>query len=123
MGSEQNFQSFFKESRSLLKEYIQLRFRLVKLQGIGILSRALSLVIVIIVVGLMATFTLLFLGMSFAWWLSGVTQSTAIGFGGAGVLFFLVLLVVVIFRRVLVHDPLIRLFIRETTKDLHKSEN
>jgi hypothetical protein len=123
MGTDQNFQSFFGETKSLLKEYMDLRIRLVKLQAIGIISRAMSLVIVAIIVGLTTAFTLLFLGMSFAWWLSEVTQSNAIGFGGAGALFFLLLLAVIIFRRALVYDPLLRLFIRETSKDLHKSDD
>ncbi len=123
MATDQNFKGFYAENKALLKEYIDLRLNLIKLQGIKVASKSLGLLIVIFLVGFLALFTLLFLGMSFAWWLTNLTGSAVLGFGAAGGLFFMLLLVVIVFRRPLVQNPLVRLFIRETSKDLHQNDN
>lgn len=122
MGSNQNFKDFYAENKALLKEYIDLRVNLVRFQAIKVLSKSFSLVIVIFLVGFLSLFTLLFLGTSFAWWLTNLTGSAVLGFAGAAGLFFMLLLVVIVFRRPLVQNPLIRLFIRETSKDLHQND-
>ncbi len=123
MATDQNFKGFYAENKALLKEYIDLRLNLIKLQGIKVASKSLGLLIVIFLVGFLALFTLLFMGMSFAWWLTNLTGSAVLGFGAAGGLFFMLLLVVIVFRRPLVQNPLVRLFIRETSKDLHQNDN
>jgi hypothetical protein len=123
MGSEKDFSGFYAENKALLKEYIDLRLKLIKLQGIKILSRSLSSVIVIFMVSCMVLFTLLFLGFSFAWWLTDLTHSATIGFAGAAGLFFILSLVFMVFRRPLFHNPLIRHFIQETSQDLHQNED
>ncbi len=122
MGSDQNFKGFYAENKALLKEYVDLRVNLVKLQAVKVLSKSFGLVIVIFLVGFMSLFTLVFLGMSFAWWLTNLTGSAVLGFAGAAGLFFMLLLLVIVFRRPLVQNPLIRLFIRETSKDLHQND-
>jgi hypothetical protein len=123
MGSEKDFSGFYSENKALLKEYIDLRLKLVKLQGIKILSRSLSLAMVIGMVICMILFTMLFLGMSFAWWLTDLTNSATIGFAGAGGLFFILLLIFIVFKKPLFQNPLIRYFIQETSGDLHQNED
>ena len=123
MGSDKDFKGFYTENKALLKEYVDLRVKLVKLQIIKILSRSFSLIMVIFMVTCMILFTLMFLGMSFAWWLSELTHSNIIGFAGAAGLFFLLLLIFIIFRRPIFQNQLIRYFIRETTEDLQQYED
>jgi hypothetical protein len=47
MGSDQNFKGFYAENKALLKEYVDLRVNLVKLQAVKVLSKSFGLVIVI----------------------------------------------------------------------------
>jgi hypothetical protein len=122
MDTEKDFSGFFQENKALLKEYLELRFQLIKLQGVRILSRTLSLFIVIITVGIFALFVVLFLGLSFAWWLSEETGSNTLGFAGAAGLFTILLIIVIAFRKPLFQSPLIRMFIHESTKDMEEKE-
>jgi len=122
MDTEKDFSGFFQENKALLKEYLELRFQLIKLQGVRILSRTLSLFIVIITVGIFALFVVLFLGLTFAWWLSEETGSKTLGFAGAAGLFTILLIIVIAFRKPLFQSPLIRMFIHESTKDMEENE-
>jgi hypothetical protein len=122
MDTEKDFSGFFQENKALLKEYLELRFQLIKLQGVRILSRTLSLFIVLITVGIFALFVVLFLGLSFAWWLSEKTGSNTLGFAGAAGLFTILLIIVITFRKPLFQSPLIRMFIHESTKDMEENE-
>lgn len=122
MGSDQHFKGFYAENKALLKEYVDLRINLVKLQAVKTLSKSFGLVIVIFLVGFLSFFTLVFLGFSFAQWVTIQTGSPVLGYAAAAGLFFMLLLLVIVFRRPLVQNPLIRLFIREFSKDLHQND-
>jgi hypothetical protein len=60
---------------------------------------------------------MLFLGFSFAWWLSGKTGSNITGFAGAAALFFIFMALAIIFRKFLFQNPLTRIIIRESTRE------
>ncbi len=117
---EKNFTGFYQENKALLSEYIDVRISLFKLQGIRAISRTMSLLIVVILVGILGMFTMLFLGFAFAWWLSDKTGSTVIGFAGAGALFALIMVVSILFRKSLFQSPLTRIIIRES---MHEPED
>ena len=121
MSTEKDFTGFYQENKALLKEYLEIRFNLLKLQGIKSISRILSLLIVIFLVGILVLFIILFLGLSFAWWLSVKTGSNVTGFAGAAALFTLLLITAIAFRKPLFQSPLIRMFIKETAKDLEEN--
>jgi hypothetical protein len=114
MSSKETFFSFFSENKALLKEYLDIRLDLVRLQGTRVLSRTFSLVMVVFIVSLLSLFVLFFLGMTFAWWIASLTGSNVIGFACASGLFMLILLLIIVFRRVLFQNPMIRMFIQES---------
>jgi hypothetical protein len=122
MNTEKDFSGFYQENKALIKEYLELRFQLLKMQGVKIISRTMSLLIVISLISILGLFIILFLGMTFAWWLTEKTGSNIIGFAGAAGLFTFLLLVAIAFRKPLFQNPLIRMFIYETTKDLEENE-
>ncbi|MDX2045212.1 MAG: hypothetical protein SFU87_00405 [Chitinophagaceae bacterium] len=122
MASQQDFAGFFKENKQLLKEYIDVRAGLLKLQAVKILSRSLSLLLVIVIVSFLALFVILFLGMSFAWWIAELTQSNTAGFAAGAGLFVVLLLLVIALRRPLFQNPLIRIFITESVKEMEETE-
>ncbi len=123
MSSKETFFSFFSENKALLKEYIDTRIELIKLQGTRTLSRTFSLVMVALIVALLALFVLFFLGMTFAFWIASETGSNIIGFASASGLFALLLLFVIVFRRVLFQNPMIRMFLRETMDESEDADN
>ena len=117
MSDKETFSAFFRENRALLREYLELRMDLFRLQGIRVISRSFSMLVVALIVALMALFVLLFLGLAFAWWIAGITGSNIIGFASAAGLFMLLLVLVILLRRPLFQNPLIRLFIEESVSD------
>ena len=66
MNTEKDFTGFYQENKTLLKEYLDIRFNLLKLQSVKAISRILSLLMVIFLVGILVLFIMLFLGLSFA---------------------------------------------------------
>jgi len=122
MGTDQDFSGFIKENKGLAKEYVETRITLAKLQAVKVLSRSLGLLIALAIVSFLALFVVLFLGMSFAWWIARITESNAIGFASAAGLFLFIVLLVIAFRKQLFQDRLVALFIRESVKDLHDQE-
>jgi hypothetical protein len=121
MSTEKDFSGFYEENKALLKEYFEVRFNLLKLQSVKVISRTLSRLIVIFLVGILILFVMLFLGLSFAWWLSIKTGSNVTGFAGAAALFSLLVVTAIAFRKPLFQNPLIRMFIHETTKDIDEN--
>ena len=123
MSTDKNFSAFFNENKALLREYLELRVRLFKLQVIKAMSRSLGLLFAMLVVAAIGLFVVLFLGMSFSFWLAEKSGSNTIGFAGGAGLFFIFLLLVIVFRKPLFMSPLIRLFIREMSADLYESDH
>jgi hypothetical protein len=123
MSTNKNFSGFYAENKALLSEYLEIRLRLVKLQGIKALSRSLGMLFAILVVSSIGLFVILFLGTTFALWIAEKTGSNVTGFASGAGLFFVLLLIVIVFRKPLFLTPLIRLFIREMSNDLYESEH
>ncbi|MGN6492525.1 MAG: hypothetical protein ACTHLE_11060 [Agriterribacter sp.] len=109
-----DFTEFLKKNKTLLKEYIEVRLELLRLQGVKLLSKSLSLFIWITIVLFLVFFTLMFLGMMFAWWIADISGSNVIGFAAAAGIFIILLALVVIFRKRLFQEPIGRLIIRES---------
>lgn len=109
--------NFISENFALLKEYVELRLELLKLQGVRMASRTLSILVTAFVVSMLALFILLFLGLTFSAWISGLTGSAIAGYAATAGLFLLVLVLVVLLRKPLLQNPLIRLFIQENLHD------
>jgi hypothetical protein len=113
-----DFSDFFGAQSRVVKEYFETRLQLLKLQSALIVSRLFTLFIVLMIVGILFLFVLLFLGLSLAWYFSELTGNKILGFSGAAAAFFILLMMVIFFRKVILQNPLIRLFINATTKDI-----
>jgi hypothetical protein len=122
MYDKDKFSTFYRENKDLLKEYIEIRMDLIRLQGIRMLSRSFSLVMVGLIVILLSLFILFFLGIAFAWWIADLTGSNVVGFVSAAGLFTFLLILTIIFRRPLFQNPMIRLFINESIPENEEEE-
>lgn len=117
MSSNDNLQDFYKENRKLITEYLETRLEIIRLQTIGVLARTLSMLILVTLISFMVLFFILFLVISFSWYIASVTGSASIGFLSGGSIFLLIMLICIIFRKPLFLNPLIRLFIHTSTKE------
>ena len=117
MASNENLHDFYKENRKLITEYLETRLEIIRLKSIGTLARTLSMLILVTLISFMVLFFLLFLVISFSWYISSITGSASIGFLSGGGIFLLIMLVCIIFRKPLFLNPLIRLFIHTSTQE------
>lgn len=122
MSTDKNFAGFFNENKSLVREYLDVRVKLLKLQAIKATSRSLGILFTVFLVASFALFVILFLGIAFALWLGKVTGSNIAGFAGGAGLFFVFLLLIAIFRKPLFMDPLVRKIVSEMSHDLYETE-
>ena len=98
MQTKETFFSFFSENKTLLKDYLDTRVEIIKLQGVRTLSRTISVVMVIFIISLLCLSILLLLGITFAFWIASISGSNIIGFASAGGLFILFLIAFYRFR-------------------------
>jgi hypothetical protein len=117
MSSNENLNDFYKDSRKLITSYIDTRVQLLRLTSIRSLSRVLSMLILVTLIGFMVLFFLLFMVISFSWWIAEKTNSPSFGFMSGGGIFLLILLIGLVFRKPLFLNPLIRLFIQTSAKE------
>lgn len=123
MSSKETFFSFFSENKALIKEYIDTRIELIKLQGVRTLSRTISVVMIIFIISLLCLSILLLIGITFAFWISSITGSNIIGFASSAGLFILFLIGFLVFGRGMVQNQVIRRIIQDTMDDSEDIEN
>lgn len=114
MQTKETFFSFFSENKTLLKEYLDTRVEIIKLQGVRTLSRTISVVMVIFIISLLCLSILLLLGITFAFWIASISGSNIIGFASAGGLFILFLLLFIVFGRGMVQNQVIKRIIQDS---------
>jgi hypothetical protein len=117
MNTEKDFSGFYQENKTLLKEYLETRFNILKLQGIRTISRTMSMVIIIFVVSILALFTMLFRFLHGGYLpkrgaISRDSQAQQAFFNiddsGCPV------------KKAIIPNTLIRMFIRESARELHE---
>jgi hypothetical protein len=108
MKQDPDLSDFLRDSARLLREYVELRVELLRLQGVRAVSRAYGMLMVFLIVFLMVLFVLFFLGMALAWWVAALTGSPVTGYLSAAGVFLLLLLLAVRFRRPLFQDRMVR---------------
>jgi len=122
MSTKSTFSDFFSENKSLLKEYAETRLELIKLQGIRVVSRGFSLMLFLSIVLFLGFLITLFLGLAFAWWLSSVVGSQGLGFALTALVYGILFLLVILFRKPLFRGSIIRLFISEVMYEMDETE-
>jgi hypothetical protein len=114
---QEHFGGFINENVSLLKEYVEVRLELIKLRTVRMASRTLSILFTGFIIIMLSLFILLFLGLTFSAWISALTGSAIAGYASTAGLYLLLLILVIAFRKPLLQNPLIRIFIAENLKD------
>ncbi len=104
---------FFQKNKILLREYLDVRLELLRLQGVKFLSKTAGLFTWLMVILFLVFFILLFLGMMFAWWIAELTKSNITGFACAAGVFAVLLIICIVMRKNLFQKPIARLIIKE----------
>lgn len=119
---ENNFQEFIAETRRWFRDYIEARWRLIRLDAAGKLSKALGLFFTLTMAFLLFFFVIVFLGMVLAYWISEMSGSFTLGFSVTAFLFIVLLGILLIFRKRLIQRPLANLLIRELVEEIDEAD-
>lgn len=119
---EDNFKDFFTESKDVVSNYLEARWKLTRLSVSGKLAHALGVFLAIIIAAMLGFFVVLFLGLLLAYWISDMLHSFTIGFAIAALLFIILFAVVLIFRKKLIQGPLANILIRELAEEIEETE-
>jgi hypothetical protein len=122
MSQPENLGSFFQENKSVLKEYIETRLEIFRLQAIKISSKSAGYLVWIIISMFLLFLIAIFLGMTLGYWLSSLTSSYVTGFGLTALLMVLIFVLFAVFRKKLFVDPIIRAIIQSSMEETEQDE-
>lgn len=120
MSQPDNLGEFFAENKALLKDYMETRMEIYRLQSLRIFSKSAGYFAWIIVSLFLAFLILLFTGFVIGFWFSSLLHSYIEGFGLITLLLLVVFLLLAIFRKSLFVNPVVQSIIqrsREEEKD------
>ncbi|MDP4187705.1 MAG: phage holin family protein [Bacteroidota bacterium] len=115
---EEGKQNFFEEMQQLVKNYVNDRLLLIKMQTAEKSAHLVSFLVYSIVIGFLGFFILLFLGMMTGYYFATITKSLFWGFAIVSAFFLVILAVIIIFRKKLferiVGDKVVKIFFEKT---------
>lgn len=120
MSQPDNLGEFISENKDLLKEYVETRMEIYRLQSLRVFSKSAGYFAWIIVSIFLAFLIVLFTGFMIGFWLSSLLHSNVAGFGLVTLLLLVIFLLMAVFRKSLFVNPVIQSIIqrsREEDKD------
>jgi hypothetical protein len=117
MSQADNLGSFFAENKALLKEYLETRLEIYRLQSLRMFARSAGLLVWLLLSLFLAFLFLLFGGMMVAFWFSNLLHSQVKGFGLVAGLILLIFILLAVFRRALFVEPVIQIIIQKTREE------
>jgi len=117
MEQPDNLGSFFAENKTLLKEYLETRFEIYRLQSLRLFARSAGLFAWVLLSLFLAFLFLLFGGMMLAFWFAGMFHSNVKGFGLVTLLIMVVFVLLALFRKALFVDPVIQSVIQKSKEE------
>ncbi len=121
MSQPETLGSFFRENKTLAKEYIETRLKLYRLQTIRVFAKTAGHLSWILVALFLGFLILLFGGMVMAYWLSELTGSHVKGFGITTLFLLFLFGGVVLFRKQLFVRPIIETIIRHNDEPVREN--
>ena len=100
--------SFFSDTRKLIKDYIDLKIRIIQLRATRLLAKVAGNIVWMLVLLFMVFLLCIFIGLTMGFYLSSVTGSYTAGFGLTTLFILLLVLLLVVLRRRLFIDPIVR---------------
>jgi hypothetical protein len=106
MQQPESLGSFFKENKTLLKDYIDVRWEIVRLESIRVLSKSMGYLVWLIISLFLGFLIFLFGGLTLGFWLSNLTGSNIKGFGLAALIMIVLLVIIALMRNNLFINPI-----------------
>ena len=111
MSQHPNFGDFIQENKTLIKEYVETRIDIVRLEAIRTASKT-SGYFVWIVISLFLFFLIaIFAGLVLGFWLSDLTGSFIKGFGITTLIMVVIVIVLALLRKTLFVNPAVKAII------------
>lgn len=117
MSQPDNLGSFFAQNKSLLKEYLETRMEIYRLQSVRLFAQSAGLFIWVLLSLFLGFLFLMFGGMMVAFWFSNMFHSYVKGFGLVTLLILLVFVLLAVFRKVLFVEPVIQSVIQKSKEE------
>ncbi|MDR3716081.1 MAG: hypothetical protein P4L51_25035 [Puia sp.] len=114
--------SFFAENKALVKEYIETRMEIYRLQSLRIFSQSAGYFAWMIVSLFLVFLILLFSGIVTGFWFSSILHSYVKGFGLTTLLILLVFVLLAVFRKKLFVDPVTHTIIQRSREQSGEEE-
>jgi hypothetical protein len=123
MDQPDNLGSFFAENKTLLKEYLETRLEIYRLQSLRLFAKSAGLFAWVLLSLFLAFLFLLFGGMMVAFWFSSLFHSQVKGFGLVTLLILLIFVLLAVFRKALFVDPVIQSVIQKSKEEEEEVNN
>ena len=117
MDQPDNLGAFFAENKTLLKEYLETRMEIYRLQSLRLFAKSAGLFAWVLLSLFLAFLFLLFGGMMVAFWFSDMFHSQVKGFGLVTLLIMLIFVLMAVFRKALFVDPVIQSVIQKSKEE------
>ena len=114
MSKPEDFGSFIGENKDILKEYIETKTEVYRLQGIRLISKTGGALIWAVLSLFMLFLILIFSGLVLGFWFSELLGNNVYGFGLATLILILIAVLLTFFRRQLFINPIIRSIINHS---------
>lgn len=120
---EEEQKSFIWHLREAGAEYLQARLQLSRLQLFGKIAKVTAVILSFLIIGLLACFTVVFLGLMSGFLLADLFGSNALGFSIVGVVFIILLILLIVKRESALEKPMTNKIIQALFEDDNAEEN
>ena len=117
-----NLGSFISENKAVLKEYLETRMEIYRLQSLRIFSKSAGYFAWIIVSLFLAFLILIFGGLMLGYWFSSMLGSYVKGFGLITLLLVVLFVLLALFRKSLFVDPVVQSIIQRSREEEMEEE-
>jgi len=117
-----NLGSFISENKAVLKEYLETRMEIYRLQSLRIFSKSAGYFAWIMVSALLAFLILVFGGLMLGYWFSSLLGSFVKGFGLVTLLLIVVFVLLALLRKSLFVDPVVQSIIQRSREEVEEED-
>lgn len=117
MDNTPDIWQFLEENKKTLQEYVELKIEIFNLKFIRKSSSIGGILVWILILSFLGLLIIFFAGMTLGFWLSNIFDSNVAGFGATTGILLLITLILILARKQLFINPIIRIIIREQTRE------
>ncbi len=123
MNQPENLGAFIKTNKTLLKDYLETRMEIYRLQGVKASSKVIGYLIWLLISLFLIFLVIIFFALVLGLWLSELSGSLIMGFGLTSLILVFFVTLLVIFRKSLFVNPVVRAMISKLHEEDNQEEN